>query len=93
MYQWAYPPPPEEQPEDPSFQPSEEQLAELKQLFVMYDENGNGVLEFKEVVNLAAAAGYDPEEVEVLFKEADTNRDSVISFDEFIQLMRHSYIS
>ena len=44
-------------------------------------------------MKLAAAAGYDPDEVDVLFKEADTNKDSVISFDEFVQLMRLSYIS
>ena len=47
----------------------------------------------QEVVALSAAAGYDPDEVEALFSEADTNKDSVISFDEFVQLMRHSYIS
>ncbi len=51
------------------------------------------LIPLQEVVKLAAAAGYDREEVEVLFKEADTNKDSVISFNEFIQLMRHSYIS
>ena len=46
----------------------------------------------QEVVVLAAAAGYDPAEVIALFKEADTNKDAVISFEEFIQLMRNSYI-
>ena len=27
-----------------------------------------------------------------LFREADTNKDAVISFEEFVQLMKHSYI-
>ena len=49
-------------------------------------------LSLQEVVVLAAAAGYDPAEVIALFKEADTNKDAVISFEEFIQLMRNSYI-
>ena len=47
----------------------------------------------QEVVAATTAVGYDPEEVDALFYEADTNRDSVISFEEFIQLMRHSYIT
>ena len=47
----------------------------------------------QEVAAATKALGYDPEEVDALFSEADTNKDSLISFEEFVQLMRHSYIS
>ena len=47
----------------------------------------------QEVAITVKALGYDPEEVDALFSEADTNKDSLISFEEFVQLMRHSYIS
>ena len=49
-------------------------------------------LVLQEVVAAAKAWGYDPEEVVALFREADTNKDAVISFEEFVQLMKHSYI-
>ena len=38
------------------------------------------------------ALGYDQDEVVALVAEADTDHNTVISFDEFVQLMRHSYI-
>ena len=47
----------------------------------------------QEMAAAIKALGYDPEEVDALFSEADTNKDSLISFDEFVQLMRHGYIS
>ena len=58
----------------------------------MYDKNKNGSLDYKEVVAATRAAGYDQEEVMALFSVADANKDSMISFDEFVQLMRYSYI-
>ena len=47
----------------------------------------------QEVIDATRQVGYDPAEVRALFDEADINNDHAISFEEFIQLMRHSYIS
>mmetsp|Transcript_15391 Transcript_15391/g.33355 ORF Transcript_15391/g.33355 Transcript_15391/m.33355 type:complete len:187 (-) Transcript_15391:1055-1615(-) len=91
MYRWAYPATPKEQG-DPTFSPTEEQLTELRDMFKLYDKNGNGSLDKKELAAAAASAGYDPEEVDALFESTDTNHDSVISFDEFVELMQYSYI-
>lgn len=46
---------------------TDEQTAELRDIFVLYDKNKNGVLERHEVVNAVSACGYDSEEIEVGF--------------------------
>ena len=38
------------------------------------------------------AAGFDEGELEALFFNADVNHDNMLSFDEFVQLMKESYI-
>ena len=68
------------------------QLEELKQMFIMYDKDKSGTLDLKEVLTATKAVGYDQDEVMTLISEADTNKDSVICFDEFVQLMKFSYI-
>lgn len=40
----------------------------------------------------AMSAGYDPEEVEVLFLSTDTDGDGVLSFKEFVQMLKTAYI-
>ena len=67
-------------------------LEELKQMFIMYDKDKSGTLDLKEVLTATKAVGYDQDEVMTLISEADTDKDSVISFDEFVQLMKFSYI-
>ena len=66
-------------------------LEELKHMFILYDKDKSGSLDFKEVLAATQAVGYDQDEVMTLISEADTN-NSVISFDEFVQLMKYSYI-
>lgn len=47
----------------------------------------------QEVLALGKATGYDEEELQALFRGADVNHDNVLSLDEFVQLMKGSYIS
>ena len=61
-------------------------------MFIMYDKDKSGTLDLKEVLTATKAVGYDQDEVMTLISEADTDKDSVISFDEFVQLMKFSYI-
>ena len=61
-------------------------------MFIMYDKDKSGTLDLKEVLTATKAVGYDQDEVMTLISEADTNKDSVICFDEFVQLMKYSYI-
>ena len=61
-------------------------------MFIMYDKDKSGTLDLKEVLTATKAVGYDQDEVMTLISEADTNKDSVICFDEFVQLMKFSYI-
>lgn len=75
-----------------TWNPSPEQLDEIRQIFKMYDSNGNGVIERQELVSLAERCGYHGQDVEDLFNSTDTDKNGTISFDEFVQLMRISYI-
>ncbi|KAG2453481.1 hypothetical protein HYH02_001702 [Chlamydomonas schloesseri] len=74
------------------FEPTNDQLEEIKKMFVMFDKNGNGTIEKAELVAVAEKCGYMGSDVEDLFKAHDLDRNGSISFDEFVQLMRISYM-
>ena len=61
-------------------------------MFNLYDKDKSGYLDHKEVMVATKALGYEQDEVVALVAEAVTDHDTAISFDEFVQLMRHSYI-
>ncbi|GIL47032.1 hypothetical protein Vafri_3865 [Volvox africanus] len=91
MLAWVKRTPPEEQPE-PLFEPTAQQLREIAKMFDRFDSNGDGVIQIQELVATAAALGYDELEVEELFRVTDKDMDGTISFTEFIDLMKMSYI-
>ncbi|KAH1106584.1 hypothetical protein J1N35_010352 [Gossypium stocksii] len=73
---------PELQPEKSPY--SEEQL---KQLFKMFDRDGNGFITAAELAQTMAKLGHalTVEELTGMIKEADADGDGRISFDEFAQ--------
>ncbi|MBA0826796.1 hypothetical protein Goarm_011617 [Gossypium armourianum] len=73
---------PELQPEKSPY--SEEQL---KQLFKMFDRDGNGFITAAELAQTMAKLGHalTVEELTGMIKEADADGDGRISFDEFSQ--------
>eukprot|EP00798_Chlamydomonas_sp_ICE-L_P024888 gene24888-10553_t len=79
MYKWAYPDP-EEAPVDPGFVPTAQQLQDLKDMFKIYDKNNNGGLEYKELVEMSGSVGYDPSELDSLFKASDKANASTCAF-------------
>mmetsp|Transcript_15866 Transcript_15866/g.49853 ORF Transcript_15866/g.49853 Transcript_15866/m.49853 type:complete len:195 (-) Transcript_15866:104-688(-) len=90
MASWCYPkikkaPPPEKCL-------SEEQLEELRSIFVLYDEDGNGTLSRAELVQGLVETGYDEDEVEAMYEEYDTDGNDALSFEEFCQMLESSYI-
>ncbi|PNW75462.1 hypothetical protein CHLRE_12g527450v5 [Chlamydomonas reinhardtii] len=74
------------------FEPTKEQLEEIKKMFAMFDKNGNGTIEKVELVAVAEKCGYVGSDVEDLFKAHDVDHNGSISFDEFVQLMKISYV-
>lgn len=60
---------------------------QLKQLFQMFDRDGNGFITAAELAHSMARLGHalTPEELTGMIKEADTDGDGRISFREFSQ--------
>ena len=65
--------------------------SELVEIFKEFDKNGNAVIENNEFEDLVKALGFTDvtkEDIDALFKEIDLNKDSTISFAEFLVLMK-----
>jgi Ca2+-binding EF-hand superfamily protein len=45
------------------------------------------------VAEMAKQTGYDEHEVDALFRGADLNGDEMIGFEEFIEMVKYSYIT
>ncbi|KAK8690983.1 hypothetical protein V6N13_074504 [Hibiscus sabdariffa] len=60
---------------------------QLKQLFKMFDRDGNGYITAAELAHSMAKLGHalTVEELTGMIKEADTDGDGMISFEEFSQ--------
>uniref|UniRef100_A0A2P2N4M0 EF-hand domain-containing protein n=1 Tax=Rhizophora mucronata TaxID=61149 RepID=A0A2P2N4M0_RHIMU len=60
---------------------------QLKQLFTMFDRDGNGFITAAELAHSMAKLGHalTAEELTGMIKEADTDGDGRISFEEFAQ--------
>jgi len=64
--------------------------AQLHKLFTQLDKNNNGVLEFDEfaiAVNKLRGENLPDEAIKLLLREADTNHDNVVSYDEFTRFL------
>lgn len=61
----------------------------FKELFAIGDENGEGVLQPKEVHTLCAMSGFNltTEILDTAIEEADTNKDGVIDYFEFVPML------
>uniref|UniRef100_A0A8C9D3T0 Calmodulin like 5 n=1 Tax=Panthera leo TaxID=9689 RepID=A0A8C9D3T0_PANLE len=68
---------------------SEEQVAEFKRAFSMFDKDGNGKINVQELGAVMQALGENPSEAELkqLIARVDTDGDGHISFDEFLAEM------
>mmetsp|Transcript_23866 Transcript_23866/g.43437 ORF Transcript_23866/g.43437 Transcript_23866/m.43437 type:complete len:336 (-) Transcript_23866:254-1261(-) len=63
-------------------------VPELITMFKSMDKDGNGLLDRDELVEALAKAGTDPEAMDALIKEADTDGDGKISLPEFLVAMK-----
>ena len=68
---------------------TEDQVEEFREVFTIFDKDKNGIIDIKEMGVVMRALGQDPsrQRLEEKIREFDENKDGVISFDEFLDLM------
>ncbi|KAH3859224.1 neo-calmodulin-like [Dreissena polymorpha] len=66
-----------------------DELEEMRQAFRVFDKDDDGTISTHELRTVMRSLGQDPtqEELEDIVRQADTDGDGVIEFDEFIALM------
>ncbi|EAN33001.1 EF hand family protein [Theileria parva strain Muguga] len=68
---------------------SEEQIAEFKEAFALFDKDGDGSITSKELGTIMRSLGQNPTEAELqdMINEIDANSNGSIDFPEFLTLM------
>lgn len=68
---------------------TEEQVAEFREAFKIFDKDGDGKIDRTELGTVMRALGQNPtqREIDDLVNEIDQNNDSVINFAEFLTMM------
>lgn len=63
--------------------------AELRDAFAMFDKDGDGMITLRELATTLALLGVRPseDELQLMFNSVDVDRNGVIDFGEFEQLM------
>ena len=64
---------------------------EAKELFSLFDRDGNGKIDARELGTLIRSMGENPTETEVqaLIKSVDENHNGLLEFNEFMKLMEN----
>lgn len=73
----------------PKFELSEEQKADIKEAFDLFDTEGTGKIDVKELKVAIRALGFEPkkEEIKKMVAEIDKDATGKLSFDDFLALM------
>lgn len=70
----------------PTTQLTDDEIAEVREIFDHYDKNGNGVIEVGELGSLLEAldAKLDKTQLAAAISDLDSNANGRLEFDEFI---------
>ncbi|KAK3599650.1 hypothetical protein CHS0354_029111 [Potamilus streckersoni] len=68
---------------------TDEQIAELREAFSLFDKDGDGDISVKELGSVMRSLGQNPsdKELEEMIKEVDVDGNGTIDFDEFLHMM------
>ena len=69
---------------------TEEQIAEFKEAFSLFDKDGDGTITTKELGTVMRSLGQNPTEAELqdMINQADRDGDGEINLDEFYRIMK-----
>eukprot|EP00794_Sanderia_malayensis_P015262 gene15262-16837_t len=69
---------------------TEQDVREFKEVYKLFDKDGDGVINEKELGVIMSGHGYDikDEDLTAMIKKGDYSGDGTVSFNEFIQLIR-----
>jgi calmodulin len=68
---------------------TEEQIAEFKEAFSLFDKDGNGFISAAELRHVMTNLGekLTDEEVDEMIREADIDGDGQVNYEEFVTMM------
>ena len=68
---------------------TEEEIAEFKEAFSLFDKDGSGTITTKELGSVMTSLGQNPTEAELqdMINEVDVDGDGTIDFKEFLLMM------
>ena len=71
---------------------TEEQIAEFKEAFALFDKDGDGTITTKELGTVMRSLGQNPTEAELqdMINEVIAEVNGTIDFPEFLSLMAYS---
>ena len=74
---------------------TEEQIAEYKEAFAVFDQDGNGTITVNELMQVMSNLGQkcSLEDAKKMIAEADSNKNESIEFGEFVEMMQKSSTS
>ena len=74
---------------------TEDQKQEIKEAFDLFDTDGSGAIDAKELKVAMRALGFEPkkEEIEKMISDVDDDGSGSIEYEEFLKMMTHKILN